>query len=58
MLLVRPGEPVSHDSLLELAYLLIPAAALHGLDARLQGAPGEPGVLELRLPVSVPAPTG
>lgn len=56
--LVRPGEPISHDSLLELAYLLIPAAALHGLDARLLGAPGEPGVLELRLPVAVPVPTG
>lgn len=53
--LVRFGDNTSQGSLLELACLLVPEAALQGLDARLAGVPGEPGCLELRLPVAAPA---
>ena len=55
--LVHFGDPISHGSLLELASLLIPEAALGGLDARLQGNAGHPGGLELHLPVAAPALT-
>ena len=54
--LVRPGETAAHDELAEMASLLVPAAALDSLGARLGTDNAHAGELEIRLPLAgVPA---